>query len=77
MDTYRLSPPELAVLRLIAQGLTDPEIAAALGKSPRTIHTHRDHLFIKTNTHNRVQLTRVAIAMRLVPIEWKNTANDG
>lgn len=71
MSRPRLSPTECEILCLIADGLSDPQIAAALYKSPRTIDAHRDRLFSKTGSHNRVQLTRYAIAMGYVPVAWK------
>lgn len=72
MDKRHFSPAEIAVLRLIADGLTDQEIAVALFRSIRTIHTYRDRLLIKTESHNRVQLTRYAVAMGYVPVDWDN-----
>jgi DNA-binding CsgD family transcriptional regulator len=69
----QLSRAEIRVLCLIAEGLTDAEIATRLGRSPDTIHSHCQHLFAKTRTHNRRQLTRYAVAAGLVPSTWERT----
>jgi DNA-binding CsgD family transcriptional regulator len=65
-----LTERELAVLRLIADGLTDQAIACALDVTPRTVRFHRRHLYDKTGCDNEVHLTRYAIAHGLVPIPW-------
>ncbi|MFO1298666.1 MAG: response regulator, partial [Rubrivivax sp.] len=43
----RLSEREREVLGLIVAGLTNKEVGRALGLSPRTVETHRAHLFAK------------------------------
>jgi DNA-binding NarL/FixJ family response regulator len=40
---FRLSPAELAVVALLAQGHTRTETATRLGMPPRTVRTHLDH----------------------------------
>jgi two-component system response regulator FixJ len=54
----QLSPREREVLGLIVQGLTNKEIGRALGLSPRTVETHRAHLFDKLETDSLAQLIR-------------------
>jgi DNA-binding NarL/FixJ family response regulator len=50
-----LSPREVDVLRLIAAGKTNREIADALFLSPGTINVHVTHILTKTNTTNRTE----------------------
>lgn len=57
-----LSERELEVLRLIALGETNTEIAQALSLSVRTVETHRSHILKKTRCETRAQL--VAYALR-------------
>lgn len=58
----KLSRRELEVLRLLAQGLTQPEIAARLTISPKTVGTHIEHVLHKLGVHSRAQA--VAFAFR-------------
>lgn len=57
---------ELDVLTLVADGLSNPEIAAHLHTSVRTIATHIEHLLSKTNRPNRAALAVTAIELGLV-----------
>ncbi len=50
-----LSEREIEVLRLIAEGLSNPEIAAKLFLSVNTLRAHSSHIFQKLDVHNRVQ----------------------
>jgi DNA-binding CsgD family transcriptional regulator len=71
MSTDGLSRAECEVLCLIAEGLTDVQIARRLSRSPATIHRHANRLCAKTRCHNRVQLTRYAVASGYVPPQWE------
>jgi DNA-binding NarL/FixJ family response regulator len=55
---YNLTDGELAVLRLIAEGHTNKDIANSLSMSVRTIETRRKKLLEKTNTTNTATLIR-------------------
>jgi DNA-binding NarL/FixJ family response regulator len=48
-----LSPRELEVLRLAAQGLTDPEIAERLVVSRHTVHRHMGNIRTKLNQRSK------------------------
>lgn len=53
-----LSAREREVLSLIVEGLTNKEVGRALGLSPRTVETHRAHLFDKLQAPSLAQLIR-------------------
>ena len=55
-----LSPTERQVVLLAAEGLTNPEIAARLFVSPRTVGAHLYRSFAKLGVSNRTQLTALA-----------------
>jgi DNA-binding NarL/FixJ family response regulator len=61
-----LSPRELEVVKLIAEGLTSEEIAAQLFISKKTVDRHRANVLEKLGMRNRVELTRYAIRRGLV-----------
>lgn len=61
-----LSDREVEVLRLIALGHTNSDIAAQLFLSVRTIETHRAHIQQKTRRSSRPELVRYAIDHGLV-----------
>jgi two-component system response regulator NreC len=61
-----LSKRERDVLELIADGLTNVEIAEKLCNSVRTIETRRKNLLEKTGTKNTATLIRFAVQNRLI-----------
>ncbi len=61
-----LSPRELEVVKLIAEGHTGEEIAELLVISASTVERHRTNSLAKLGMRNRVDLTRYAIRRGLV-----------
>jgi DNA-binding NarL/FixJ family response regulator len=61
-----LTPRELEVLKLIAAGLANDEIASALVVSKATVKTHVNHIFSKTGARDRAQAVRYAYEHALV-----------
>jgi DNA-binding NarL/FixJ family response regulator len=61
-----LTPREAEVLRHIAAGLSNTEIAAALFVTEATVKTHINHIFTKTSLRDRAQLVRYAYQHGLV-----------
>ncbi|MEU6349032.1 LuxR C-terminal-related transcriptional regulator [Streptomyces sp. NPDC047072] len=58
---YGLSPRELEVLTRAATGQTNQAIAQALFLSPRTVHSHIEHLLRKTGAGSRAEATALAL----------------
>jgi DNA-binding NarL/FixJ family response regulator len=52
---------ERQVLRLVAQGYSNAEVAERLGISPKTVDTHRMRVMDKLGLHSRAELTRYAL----------------
>jgi DNA-binding CsgD family transcriptional regulator len=51
-----LTPTEQQVVALVAEGLTNPQIAERLLMGRATVKTHLDHIFAKTGLHSRTEL---------------------
>jgi DNA-binding NarL/FixJ family response regulator len=62
----QLSQRELEVLKLMVEGLSNPEIAAALYLSPNTVKTHVRGIMNKLAVDDRVQAAVVALRAGLV-----------
>ena len=65
-ESHTLSDREAEVLRLIALGNTNTEIAEALCLSVRTVETHRSHIVSKTGSKTRAQLVTYALTAGLL-----------
>ena len=61
-----LTPREREILSLIAQGLTNREIAERLFLSVNTVKTHRLHIYQKLDLHNRAGLIDYALRRGLL-----------
>jgi DNA-binding NarL/FixJ family response regulator len=59
--TQNVTSKEKQILQLLAEGLSNKEIATHLNMSIKTVETHRGHLMNKLNLHNVASLTRYAI----------------
>lgn len=57
----KLTNREREVLHLLAEGLTNAEVASRLGISPRTVEVHRAHLMRKLRLRNHAELVRIAL----------------
>jgi DNA-binding NarL/FixJ family response regulator len=65
----RLSPRQLEVLRLVAEGKTTSDIARQLGRSMKTVESHRGELMKRLGMHEVAGLVRYAVRVGLVPPE--------
>jgi DNA-binding NarL/FixJ family response regulator len=61
-----LTPRELEIVKLVAEGHTSDEIAETLVISRKTVDHHRSHILEKLGMRDRVELTRYAIRRGLV-----------
>jgi DNA-binding NarL/FixJ family response regulator len=63
----QLTERETEVLRLVATGLTYPQIAKRLTLSPRTVQNHVQNTLSKLQLHNKAQLVRYALEQGVEP----------
>ena len=69
-DPYAaLSPRERQVLHMIAEGMTNPQIAERLNLAVKTIDTHRTRLMRKLKIHDQVSLVKYALRKRIVQLD--------
>ena len=64
--TGALTERELEVLRLVAEGFTNRQIALKLNISIKTVQSHRANLMDKLDVHDRTELVRYAIRRGLI-----------
>jgi len=61
-DPYeRLTDREKQVLKLVAEGRSNKEVAELLGISVKTAMSHREHVMVKLRAHNRTDVIRFAL----------------
>jgi two-component system, NarL family, response regulator NreC len=66
-DPYEsLTERERQVLKLVAEGRSNKEIASLLDISVKTAMTHREHVMQKLNLHNRTDLTLFAVRRGII-----------
>jgi DNA-binding NarL/FixJ family response regulator len=61
-----LTPREIEVVKLLAEGKSNKEVASTLGVSTRTIESHRTHIMHKMNFASFSELIRFALRTNLV-----------
>jgi DNA-binding NarL/FixJ family response regulator len=61
-----LNRPQLAILRLIARGHSNREIAAEVHLSENTVKTHIQSIFAKLGAHNRVEAAMLGSKQHLI-----------
>jgi DNA-binding NarL/FixJ family response regulator len=69
-DPYEsLTERERQVLKLVAEGRSNKDVATFLDISIKTAMTHREHVMQKLNLHNRTDLTRFALRRGIIAEE--------
>jgi DNA-binding CsgD family transcriptional regulator len=56
-----LTPTEQQVVELVAQGLTNPQVAERMFISRGTVKTHLEHIFRKLDVRSRTELAAIAL----------------
>jgi DNA-binding NarL/FixJ family response regulator len=62
----RLSPREMEVLQLVAEGQTNKAVGGTLGISHKTVEKHRQHMMNKLGLHETAGLTRYAMVHGII-----------
>lgn len=65
---FNLTERELEVVKLVAEGLVNKEIAEKLHISIRTVDAHKNHIMHKLNLKSTVEMVKYAIKNKLIKI---------
>jgi DNA-binding NarL/FixJ family response regulator len=68
VSTFRLTERELEVLRLVAQGLNNKDIAKKLFISENTVKNHVRNLLEKLQLHSRMEAVLYAVREKIVEL---------
>ena len=73
-----LTPRQMDVLRLVAEGCRTRAIATRLGLSAKTIESHRGEIMRRLEIHELVGLVRYSLRVGLVPLahEWRSACSS-
>jgi DNA-binding CsgD family transcriptional regulator len=69
LEQPSLTPRELEILELVANGFSAKEVANALGIAPRTVERHTENVRMKMRARNRPHMVTLAISMGILLIE--------
>ncbi len=67
LESLGITPRELEILELIAEGLSNREIAARVYVSENTVKTHSSRVFDKLGARRRTQAVQMGKELRLIP----------
>ena len=67
LSALGITPRELEVLELIAQGLSNKEIAERVFVSENTVKTHLSRVFDKLGARRRTQAVQLGKTLRIIP----------
>jgi len=70
--TGRLTPRELEIIRLLAQGQSNKELSAQLGITVRTVETHRSKIMLKLGLHSLAELIHYAMRNEIILLKAAN-----
>ena len=76
MMSAQLTERETEVVRLVSLGCTVKEAAAILKLAPSTVDNHKARAMAKLGTNKAALLTRLAIKMRISPLNDKLTLGE-
>jgi DNA-binding CsgD family transcriptional regulator len=66
MAEFHLTKREIEILRLVATGMTDAQVAEQLFLSPRTISKHLESIYGKLNVNSRTAATHFALSHKMI-----------
>ena len=68
-ERSELSERELEVLQLVARGLSNKEVARAIGRTDETVKIHLKNIFVKLDVADRTEAVTVALTRGLIHLD--------
>jgi DNA-binding NarL/FixJ family response regulator len=65
----RITPRELEIVSLLAQGKSNKELSAQLGITVRTVETHRSKIMLKLGIHSLGELIHYAMRNQIISLK--------
>jgi len=65
----RITPRELEIIRLLAEGKSNKELSTQLGITVRTVETHRSKIMLKLGLHSLAELIHYAVRNRIISVK--------
>lgn len=65
----RITPRELEIIRLLAEGKSNKEVSTQLGITVRTVETHRSKIMLKLGLHSLAELIHYAISNEIISVK--------
>jgi DNA-binding NarL/FixJ family response regulator len=65
----RITPRELEIVRLLAEGKSNKEISTQLGITVRTVETHRSKIMLKLDLHSLAELIHYAMRNGIISVK--------
>jgi DNA-binding NarL/FixJ family response regulator len=65
----RLTPRELEIIRLLAEGKSNKELSSQLGITVRTAETHRSNIMLKLGLHSLAELIHYAMRNEIISVK--------
>ena len=64
-----LTEREMEVMKYVWEGYFNNEIAKVLNISVKTVEAHRNHIMVKYNTNNMIQMIRIGLAKGIIKVK--------
>jgi len=65
----RITPRELEIIRLLAEGKSNKEVSTQLGITVRTVETHRSKIMLKLGLHSLAELIHYAMRNEIISVK--------
>jgi len=65
----RITPRELEIIRLLAEGKSNKELSTQLGITVRTVETHRSKIMLKLGLHSLAELIHYAMRNEIISVK--------